>query len=108
MMAGIAIVPLLKTNGLLATAIAWAAFCMPISITSVRFSFGVRCKTRDNNTPPPIAESINTVMQNPSFPNSATIVSRCCTKNMAASSISAGNAIFESAEFNLQMQQNSD
>ena len=94
-MAGIAIVPLLNTNGLLATAMAWAAFCMPISITSVRFSFGVRCKTRDNSAPPPIAESINTVMQNHNLPNSAIIVSRCCIKNTAASNISAGNAIFE-------------
>ena len=35
-MAGIAIMSLLNTNGLLATAIACAAFCIPISIMSVK------------------------------------------------------------------------
>ena len=41
-MAGIAIMSLLNTNGLLATAIACAAFCIPISIMSVRCSFRLR------------------------------------------------------------------
>ena len=41
-MAGIAIMSLLNTNGLLATAIACAAFCIPISIMSVCCSFRLR------------------------------------------------------------------
>ena len=48
-----AIMPLLKTKGLLATAIAWAAFCMPISMMRVRCSFWFRRMDLDSKTPPP-------------------------------------------------------
>ena len=40
MMAGIAIISLLKISGLQAMVMACAAFCMPISMTKVRRTFG--------------------------------------------------------------------
>ena len=69
-----AIMPLLKTKGLLATAIAWAAFCMPISMMRVRCSFWFRRMDLDSKTPPPIASKMSTEMHNPNFPNWVMIV----------------------------------
>ena len=42
MMAGMAISPLLKMKGENAMAIAWAAFCIPTSMTMVRRTAGVK------------------------------------------------------------------
>ena len=64
-----AIMPLLKTKGLLATAIAWAAFCMPISMMRVRCSFWISYKSYVNRRQPPIASKMSTEMHNPNLPN---------------------------------------
>ena len=94
-MAGIAIMSLLNTNGLLATAIACAAFCIPISIMSVRCSFRLRRMDFDSTTPPPIASRIRMEMQSPSLPNWPVMVAWCCMKKMVASRISAGKAVLD-------------
>ena len=75
-----AIMSLLKIKGLLATAILCAAFCMPISMTSVRTSRRLRRMAFASKAPPPIAERISRVMHNPNFPNSAAMVSDAAQK----------------------------
>ena len=95
-MAGIAIVSLLNTSGLLAIAIAWAAFCIPISMTMVRRSFTLRCMSHDSSTPLPIAKRMSTVIERPSCAKLSIIASRFWMKNTVARKISAGNATFDS------------
>ena len=68
-----AIMSLLKINGLLAIAILWAAFCMPISMISVRCSF--LFNYWEIKYPPPIANNIISVMHRPNRPICAVIVS---------------------------------
>ena len=92
MMAGTAIVSLLKTNGLQATVMAWAAFCMPTSMTMVRRSRDVSRITHDNRAPLPMAAMISTVTEPPSMANELTMVSRCCRKKMVTSNSRQGNA----------------
>ena len=96
MMAGIAIVSLLNTSGLLAMAIAWAAFCIPISMTMVRRSLPVRRISHDSPTPLAIASRMRTVMESPSCPKLSIIASRFWIKNTVARKMSAGKAIFDS------------
>lgn len=96
MMAGMAYRSSPNTSGLLAMVIAWAAFCIPISMTIVRRSWVLRRIDRDSTTPLAIASNIRTVMERPSWPKLAIIASRFLMKNTVARKISAGKAIFES------------
>ena len=73
-MAGMARVSSAKMKGLEAMAIAWAAFCIPTSITTVRRCAGVFPASRESIPAQPIAASINTLTHVPSRPMCARIV----------------------------------
>ena len=92
MMAGMAMTSLLKTKGLLATVMAWAAFCMPISMTMVRCSLPDSLMSHDMSTPLPMDSRMSTVTHRPKAGNSRTMVSRCCTKKTVANRMRQGKA----------------
>lgn len=65
MIAGMAITPLSKMNGLEAMAIACAAFCIPTSMTMVRLVLVLNLNILDRRAAPLIANKISKVMHAP-------------------------------------------
>ena len=77
MMAGMAMISLLKMSGLHAIVMACAAFCIPISMTSVRRSLVVSLSSHASNAPQPVVAKMRTVIVRPKEANSFTIVCLC-------------------------------
>lgn len=94
MIAGMAITSFAKMKGLQATAIAWAAFCIPTSIMIVFLSGPESPARRERIPPTTIAIMIISPIQSPRRGNSLIMVSLCCRKNIDARSMSAGKESF--------------
>jgi hypothetical protein len=92
MIAGIAISLLLNMNGELAMAIAWAAFCIPTSITIVLLTATLDFVIHDNVELHNIANNIKTVTVTPSTAMFSFIACVFCKKKTRANVINAGNA----------------
>ena len=99
MIAGMAITSFAKMKGLQATAIAWAAFCIPTSIMIVFLSGPESPARRERIPPATIAIMIISPIQSPRRGNSLIMVSLCCRKNIDARSMSAGKESFPSHFF---------
>ena len=92
MMAGMAISPLLKINGEVAMAMAWAAFCIPTSMTIVRRTAGVEPPSRESRELHSMASRMRAPAASPRTDRLSTISRGYCRKNTSARNIKAGNA----------------
>ena len=90
--AGIAILPSLKTKGLPAIAMACAAFCIPTSIMIVLLSLAMSLKRKHSPAAAAIAHSRRTVVARPRVWKLSPMVLRCWMKKTAARKSRAGKA----------------